>query len=66
MTEQLISDTLTYVRKELNRLEQDIVWADGAESQRMQTRRTRLQAELSRLELLRASAESGDEKQKSG
>lgn len=66
MTEQLISDTLAYVRKELNRLEQDSVWADGAESQRMQTRRTRLQSELSRLELLRAPAESGDEKQKSG
>jgi hypothetical protein len=61
MTEQLICDTLAYVRKELNRLEQDIVWADGAEGLRMQTRRTRLQSELSRLELLRTSAESADE-----
>lgn len=63
MTEQLISDTLAYVRKELNRLEQDIVWADGAEGQRMTTRRTRLQSELSRLELLQKSVESSDEKQ---
>lgn len=62
MTEQLISDTLAYVRKELNLLEQDMVWADGADSQRMQTRRARLQSELGRLELLRASAETGDEK----
>ncbi len=66
MTEQLISDTLAYVRKELNRLEQDIVWADGVEGQRMQTRRSRLQSELSRLELLRESVVSGDDKQKSG
>ncbi len=64
MTEQLISDTLAYVRKELNRLEQDMVWADGAEGQRIQMRQARLQSELGRLELLRASAESGDEKQK--
>lgn len=66
MTEQLISDTLAYVRKELNRLDQDMIWADGAEGLRMHTRRARLLWELGRLELLRASAESGGEKQQSG
>ncbi len=66
MTEQLISDTLAYVRKELKRLDQDMIWADGAEGLRIQTRRARLLSELGRLELLHASAESGGEKQQSG
>ena len=56
MTKQLIDETLTYVRRELTRLSEDLTWADGLEAERMRTRHTRLVAELDRLELMRQSA----------
>jgi hypothetical protein len=56
MTKQLIDDTLVYVRRELTRLSEDLTWADGAEAERLSTRRSRLLAERDRLEYLRQSA----------
>ena len=53
MQPQLIDDTISYVRKELTRLHQDLMWADGVQEESYRTRQTRLQAELNRLESLR-------------
>lgn len=58
MTKQIIDETLSYVRRELTRLSEDLMWADGAEAERLRTRRSRLVAELDRLELMRQSAVS--------
>jgi hypothetical protein len=50
MNKQTIEDTTSYVRKELKRIAQEMLWADGAQEETLLVRREKLQAELRRLE----------------
>ncbi len=57
--DKLTLDTTTkYVRKELKRISQELIWADGAQEEQLLTRRQHLQAELRRLEML--DVQTGD------
>jgi hypothetical protein len=53
MDRQLLDDTITYVRKELTSIHQDLTWADGSQAESFRVRQMRLLAELDRLESLR-------------
>ena len=53
MDRQLLDDTITYVRKELTSIHQDLTWADGSQAESFKVRQMRLLAELDRLESLR-------------
>lgn len=56
MDRNVLDHTIAYVLKELTRIHQDLMWADGAQAESYRTRQLRLQAELDRLEALRRSA----------
>ena len=53
MTQQLLDDTIAYVRKELTGIHESLTWADGAQAETFRMRQARLRAELDRLESLR-------------
>ena len=52
MDKMTLDTTTKYVRKELKRISQELLWADGAQEEQLLTRRHHLQAELKRLETL--------------
>jgi hypothetical protein len=56
MDRQVLDETIHYVRKELTRIHEDLTWADGAQAQSLETRKSRLAAELDRLESMRCIA----------
>jgi hypothetical protein len=53
MDNRLLDDTISYVRKELTAIHNDLTWADGVQAESFKVRRSRLMAELDRLESLR-------------
>ena len=52
VNKQVLNDTTNYVRKELGRISQDLVWADGLQEEILMKRKASLQSELRRLESL--------------
>jgi hypothetical protein len=59
MHRQLLDDTISYLRKELTGIYQDLTWADGSQAESFKVRQVRLLAELERLESLRHVAPNG-------
>jgi hypothetical protein len=53
MDRQVLDETITYVKKELTRIHQDLTWADGSQAEAYKLRSARLAAELDRLESMR-------------
>jgi hypothetical protein len=49
---QVLHDTTNYVRKELDRISEELVWADGLQEELLMKRKASLQTELRRLETL--------------
>lgn len=58
MNNQIIDDATRYIRQELNRIGQDLTWADGTTEEKLRARQGRLQAELDRMEALKAQPAS--------
>ena len=58
MNHQIITDATRYIRQELNRIHQDLTWADGTTEEKLRARQSRLQAELDRMEALNAQSDS--------
>lgn len=58
MNHQIIDDATRYIRQELNRIGQDLTWADGATEEKLRARQSRLQAELDRMETLKTQPAS--------
>lgn len=52
VNKQVLDDTTNYVRKELGRIAQELVWADGLQEEMLVKRKANLQSELRRLESL--------------
>ena len=52
VNKQVLDDTTNYVRKELGRIAQELVWADGLQEEMLVKRKASLQSELRRLETL--------------
>ena len=52
VNKQALADTTHYVRKELDRITQELVWADGLQEEMLMKRKANLRAELRRLETL--------------
>ena len=52
VNKQVLTDTTSYVRKELERISQELVWADGLQEEMLMKRKANLKAELRRLETL--------------
>lgn len=59
MDKTTLDTTTKYVRKELKRISQELLWADGAQEEQLLTRRHHLQAELRRLESLNPTTDLG-------
>jgi hypothetical protein len=58
MDKQVLDETIAYVQKELTRIHEDLTWADGSQAEAFRVRKTRLVAELDRLESIRRSVPS--------
>jgi hypothetical protein len=52
VNKQVLQDTTSYVRKELDRIAQELVWADGLQEEWLMKRKASLKTELRRLETL--------------
>jgi hypothetical protein len=52
VNKQVLQDTTSYVRKELERISQELVWADGLQEELLMKRKASLKTELRRLETL--------------
>jgi hypothetical protein len=52
VNKQILTDTTSYVRKELDRIAQELVWADGLQEEMLMKRKANLKTELRRLETL--------------
>ena len=52
VNKQVLADTTSYVRKELDRITEELVWADGLQEEMLMKRKANLRAELRRLESL--------------
>ena len=63
MEMQLLDETITYVRKELTRIHLDLTWADGVQAESLQTRQSRLMAELNRLEAMQTTTGQARQRQ---
>jgi hypothetical protein len=52
VNKQMLADTTSYVRKEIDRIAEELVWADGLQEELLMKRKASLQTELRRLESL--------------
>jgi hypothetical protein len=52
VNKQVLADTTSYVRKEIDRIAEELVWADGLQEELLMKRKASLQTELRRLESL--------------
>lgn len=59
MNKQHIDQQIDYVRHELTRISQELVYQDGTQLQMLRVRQSRLVAELERLQALQVSGSFG-------